>query len=104
MFFQVVAVKDLAVNSFTTPVVVNHVGSAIREFTSAASNPKSEFYIHAADFELFHLGEFDSDTGEVVCFPEGPRRLIRALDVKAGIDINNSLPLSSFPLNSSSVV
>jgi hypothetical protein len=81
MLLQIVCVKDSAVNSFTNPVCVPHVGGAIREFSSSANNIEHDFYKHSIDYDLYHLGTFDNDLGLFVTF-DAPIRLIRGVDAK----------------------
>ena len=81
MLMNVVAVKDMAVNSFLPPVFVPHVGAVIRQFSSSCNDREHDFYKFAGDYELWHLGTWDNDTGTFVNF-DSPRRLVRGADVK----------------------
>lgn len=40
--------------------------SAIRNFDHASRDERSLFYSHGADYSLYKLGSFDTDTGEIV--------------------------------------
>lgn len=77
MKMVMVAVRDVATGSFASPIGVAHNALAIRSFQSEVSNAESQICRHPEDFELFALGEFDTETGE---FTAGVARLCRALD------------------------
>lgn len=81
---QIVAVKDNAVDAFLPIVSVPHVGSAIREFNSSCNNEQHEFFKHALDYDLYHLGTFNSATGEISGFAS-PIRLSRGIDAKVSV-------------------
>lgn len=76
------ATRDSAVNVYGNPFPCRHTGEAIRGFTDAvnASQP-SDISNHPDDFELYHVGEFDVDSG--ILYPlEQPVMLVRGKDVK----------------------
>lgn len=73
------AVRDSAVSAFQRPFVVPALGMAIRAFGDEVVRPESELAKHPSDYELFHLGSFDEESGKVVCLPN-PRSMARAVD------------------------
>ena len=77
----VVAVKDLASNTFGRPFFVPHSSVAMRSFTDEVNRVGSDNLMnsHPDDFELWHLGLFDEERGTFSC--EGVNRLSRAVDV-----------------------
>lgn len=77
----VVAVKDLASNTFSRPFFVPHSSVAIRSFTDEVNRVGADNLMntHAEDFELWHLGMFDEELG--VFDSPGASRLSRAVDV-----------------------
>ena len=81
MKLQIVAIKDSAVSAFNTPSFVQHVGVAVRSFTQAVNDPQHDFFRTPADFELYHLGEYDDQDGSIIQ-PDTPTRLVRGVDVK----------------------
>lgn len=81
MRLQVVSIFDSAMNEYITPFFVPAVGMAVRSFSDEVLKESSPMYAHPEDFELFHLGEFDSDVGVLASLPD-PVRLARALDYK----------------------
>jgi hypothetical protein len=59
---------DRASERFGPPFLAPHSGVAIRGFTDAVTNPErnSDISNHPDDFDLFHVGDFDSSTGIIV--------------------------------------
>lgn len=69
MKLLIYAVRDLKSNSFTFPHFNNTHGQAIRAFGDLVRNPKSVIAAHPEDYSLFHLGEFDDESGAVKSLP-----------------------------------
>lgn len=67
MILGIYCVRDKK-TTFMTPNVDYNDMSAIRNFEHAIRNTESLFYSHAEDYELYKLGEFDSETGEIIPF------------------------------------
>lgn len=63
MKLNVYAVLDLKVGHYQTPFYQHTHGAALRMFADAASDQTTTIYRHPEDFTLFHLGEYDDDTG-----------------------------------------
>lgn len=66
MQLQIFAVRDIKTDSFGTPMFLQTKGHAIRSFADEV-NRKDENNIlnkHPEDFELYHLGHWDTQTGE----------------------------------------
>lgn len=67
MVLNVVAIRDVKMNAFSRPWFVPTIGVAVRSFgdeckRDAADNP---MWSHPEDFELFHIGMFDEETGKL---------------------------------------
>lgn len=75
------AVRDNAIEAFNPPIAVPHIGQAMRGFTDEVQKEGSEVARHAADYELWRLGEMDIATGKIT---GEPTRLVRALDLVKG--------------------
>lgn len=71
MRLSVFTVFDVAVNAFLRPFFTRSKGEAIRSFTEAVGDPKSEFCKHPDDYILYELGTFDDIEGrfEVLNLP-----------------------------------
>lgn len=65
MINPIVAVRDEKVG-FLSPMVDTNLESAKRNFVHAIMQPGSLYNTHKADFALYHVANFDSDTGEVI--------------------------------------
>lgn len=66
MKMKIVATRDVVGNVFSQPQFVVSVGMAIRSFGDACQNTQDPTNIlakHPGDFELWHLGEYDDETG-----------------------------------------
>lgn len=82
----VVAVRDSAVNAFARPVHVQSVGQAVRSFSDEVNRPSSvdqpnQMNQHPDDFELYHIADFDDETGAFTVPDEGVRMLARGKDL-----------------------
>lgn len=58
-------VRDRATVQFGTPMFLVSSGQAIRSFTDEVnrSAPDNQLFNHPDDFDLYTLGEWDTDTG-----------------------------------------
>lgn len=68
------SVKDLVADQFGRPFFAVSDGSAIRGFADEVNSADSMLAKHPADFQLFHMGVFDDESGEI--FAESPYRLL----------------------------
>lgn len=79
---QIFAVRDIKANTFFTPNFQHSKGEAIRAFADAVNNDEKNNLLntHPEDFEMYHLGEYDTDTGKIT--PIDPSQLITATECK----------------------
>lgn len=66
MKMQIVATRDIVANLYGQPMFVPTLGQAIRSFGDGCQNTGDANNIlakHPQDFELWHLGEYDDETG-----------------------------------------
>lgn len=63
---QAYAIRDKKAEAFHTPFFSQNHATAIRSFESAVQTEGHEFQLHAEDYQLFALGSFDAETGELV--------------------------------------
>lgn len=65
MKFAMFAVYDSKAACFFPPFTVPNEGVALRAFAEQCNDTNSQFNRFPADFTLFHIGEYDTDTGDV---------------------------------------
>lgn len=77
----IVAVRDSAVGAYMQPSTVRAPGQAIRGFQDEANrqDPQNTLWAHPEDFELWQLGYFDEETGDITMEKQ---MLIRGKDAK----------------------
>lgn len=69
MKYPVYAVRDIH-TGFMTPTVDQNDAAAIRNFRHGCMQNASLMNSHPGDFSLCRIGEFDTETGEIVsCLP-----------------------------------
>lgn len=67
MKLLVFSVRDSKAEAFTRPFFAQTRGMAVRGFRDAVNGDQNEpIAKHPEDFTLFHIGEFDELTGELV--------------------------------------
>jgi len=71
MKMQVVSVLDVAAQAYGRPAFVAALGAATRSFADEVNRPGADNVLnaHPEDFQLFHIGEFDDFTGELIPLP-----------------------------------
>lgn len=76
MKLQVLATRDIVANVYGQPMFVPHIGMAIRSFGDECKRkePGNVLAQHPEDFELWHLGEYDDETGALTPFPFSERK------------------------------
>ena len=77
----VVAIRDSAVDTFNRPLFVPALGYATRLFADEVNNRESPMNKHPEDYELFHLGDWDDQSGQFRSL-ETPVLMIRGKDVQ----------------------
>lgn len=65
MIHQIFAIYDSKAEAFLQPLFAQNRAVAIRSFAHAAQLENHDFHNFAADFTLFEIGLWDSDTGEI---------------------------------------
>lgn len=74
MQFTIVSIQDRAINAYVSVQLVRAEGEAIRMFIDAINNPESKnMHKHPDDFDLYVIGKFDDQTGEITA--ETPRKI-----------------------------
>lgn len=81
MIRAVCAVFDSAVNAYGQPIFVPAVGAALRSFIDEVNSPDSAMGRHPEDYVLFHLADYNDETGEFLPTERGIVSLARGKDV-----------------------
>ena len=65
MKLRIFAIKDRATDQFGTPMFLISTGQAIRSFADEVNreDKQNQLYTHPDDFDLYDLGEFETDQG-----------------------------------------
>lgn len=79
---QIFSIYDVKAEIFASPVFYPSTGAAIRAFADAVNKPGNDFNAHPEDFQLFHVGSFDEDTGDVMPLETGRVSIAQALNLK----------------------
>ena len=66
MIYKIFSVWDAKTEAYMQPFFSPTVGSGIRAFTDACSDPNSMLAKHPGDFTLQLVGEFDDATGTLL--------------------------------------
>lgn len=77
MKLQIFAVRDSKSGQFGTPMFMQSVGIVLRSLGDEVNKGGDNSIIsqHPEDFELFHLGEWDTDSSRFDLFPD-PKTLV----------------------------
>lgn len=78
---KITAVKDLKADLFLTPSFQRSIADAIRSWEVVANEGDSLVSRFPQDFVLYHLGDFDAETGRIT-LSENPTSLGSAYDFK----------------------
>jgi hypothetical protein len=80
----IVALKDTAARVFGVPFVVQACPQAVRSLRDEVNSKDSTSDVknHPDDFELYHVANFDDDTGFVSFDATFPVLLVRAKDLR----------------------
>lgn len=81
---MLLVIYDSKAEMYMNPFSVPTLGVAYRNLAdevARVSDPSNQFAHHAGDFELYRLGVFDDESGEIVAEKE-PRLVCRLSDLK----------------------
>lgn len=81
MIHFIIAVRDRQLDAFMRPFTAQTTGQAIRSFKDEVNRKDSELHAHPEDYELYQLGTFNEQTGQVTAL-EKPLQLALASNLK----------------------
>lgn len=61
----IIAVHDRQLDSYLRPFVAQSIGQAIRSFRDEVNRTDSDLNKHPEDYTLFHIGNYDEQTGAI---------------------------------------
>lgn len=65
-----VALYDRATEAYAPVMTVHTRGEALRSFKQAVNDPQTPIYNNPTDYELWQLGTYDDQNGEITAQPE----------------------------------
>lgn len=65
----VCAVRDSKMDAYMQPFFVKSIGVAARSFADEVNRKESPMFAHPEDYELFHIANFNEDTGIISSLP-----------------------------------
>lgn len=65
----VLALRDRQLNGFSRPIFVPAIGMGVRSFVDEVNreDPTNPVWSHPEDYELFHIGMWDEESGLFEC-------------------------------------
>lgn len=60
---QIFTIHDTKAETFMPPINFRNKGEALRAFTTTVNDEKTQFHAYPADYDLIHIGSYDTDTG-----------------------------------------
>lgn len=79
MRVSIYSIRDAVVREYNTPFTAANDPTALRMFVNAGRKPDSGFAMNPGDYELYRIGEFDTESGEV--FHTDHQRLAKLVDI-----------------------
>lgn len=60
------SIRDVKTNTMHTPFFQTHKAGAMRAFSDLVRDPQSLIAKHPEDFQLFSIGKFDTNSGNLI--------------------------------------
>lgn len=80
MILEVFSIRDSKAECYNTPFFKKTKGEALRDFTTAVNDEKSQLNQYPTDFDVYHVGNWDSDSGKFIPL-DTPKHLAKAVDM-----------------------
>lgn len=84
MNYMLISIRDRAIDAFQPIANVRAEGEALRVFRDLIANPQSQQHAHADDYDLYHVGNFNDQTGAIE--PVQPRKIADGKSIKAMLE------------------
>lgn len=82
MNMHIFAIRDKALGAYMQPWVAQTPGQAVRMFQDELANKEGTMNKHPDDYDLYHVGEFNQLTGQIVPFEGGAKQLATGKNLK----------------------
>jgi len=69
MRMKICCIHDSKAELYTQPLFFQALGQAVRSFSDACNDDKSDYAKHPEDYSLWHIGEYDDLTGTLHPLP-----------------------------------
>jgi len=79
MIHALIAIKDAKVGAFSKPVAVPTAAAGVRAFADAVNDPSTEYAKHPEDYSVWHIGDFNDNTGQFISVKHSELALAVAL-------------------------
>lgn len=83
MKLKIFSLRDQKIDAFMNPMAMQTPGQIVRMLQDEMQKNDSMLGTHAEDFELFEVGEFDTETGALT--GHAPKSILLLADVKAKV-------------------
>lgn len=80
MLKNVFSVRDSKAEVFDFPASAHTIAEAERMFTTLANNQETPIGKFPEDYDLYHLGKYDTATGKFELFPS-PQHIVKAVNL-----------------------
>lgn len=77
---KIYAIRDTKINAYARPFFLQNESILERSIQDALSDPEQTITKHPEDFAVFHLGEYEEETGKITAIP--PEHLFNVVDRK----------------------
>lgn len=80
MEYQIVAIRDKALEAFMRPFFAAAVAAAVRDFQDAMKDTQVPMHKHPEHYSLWHFGSFNDANGQFTTF-ETPKLIVEGNNV-----------------------
>jgi len=95
MKFRIYSVFDDKAECFMPPFNQSTEGIALRVFSDACRQPDHPFQLNTADYHLYDLGEYDDQTGKIIC-NKAPRLVLSGEEVVKSLELLGMTTVDQF--------
>lgn len=82
MIKKAFSIHDTKSGIYNSPFYAHTIGEAERMFKELTLDEKTQVSKHPEDFDLFHVGEYDDNSGTFTSL-KSPQHIIKAIQFKA---------------------